>query len=541
MKRTGFWTATVSVLAALCLLMSIIGCDHGSSGSPDSGTTLQGQIDAAAAGSTVILNTSYTGTSITISKALTVNGSGIQNLSITVNANVANNVTLTNFANASVTVTSGNQAHSAVARNAFAARSANGGDDAAGPRELGDDNPKLRLEDSSFTDITVEDDVTLLLGKDGDKVDVEELTLKGDVDDFVLIENDDDDEAAGDKSRIETLTVEAGVGEVDLVGARFADLEFEGDFTDKVDFYYDKNGEQAEADFKARLAEAAAQAEAMDVCAVRNGSGVYKVTVSKAAIAAAQGARQGGQAGTFGSVSIMLMTDEQMAAYLASIPTNPDPQYPICIGPNEETGWNWASKDQPYFDICYTGSYLFNTEDEGFFAVSGDMQYTLHEDGEGGYDSEYYDNYRCYSTDALCSECDGNDFTIWLDMSNLRKSDLNTCAFKANGHDDEYYLTPNKITEIDLEGYKPYIALDFSMYHEIQSPDGNMMNLDQEKADAKAYFGTALNNVQIQVPISKTNPNIGSRYVFMFPMETAAAYPSESAIWEQIPCPPHNN
>lgn len=546
MKRTGFFAAMASLLIVFCLLMSITGCGQDILAAGDG--TLQGQINAAHAGGSVTLNPSNTGTSITISKPLSVNGSGIQNLSVTVNANVADDVTLTNFPNATLTITnssSGNQAHSALIRSAYAARDAGGAGDDAKPRELGDDNPKLRLENSSFTRITADENVTLFLDAEADKVDIDLLELKNRVDEFVLIGNDDEDTAIDDKSRIEMLTVEAGVGEIDLVGGRFADLVFTGDFTDKVDFYYEEKSDyQAGEAFKARLAEATAQAEAMDVCAVRNGSGIYKITVPKEKIEAAQGTRQGGMAGTWGSISIMLMTDEQVAAFVASIPAQVDPQNPLWICPNEETGWNWATKEQPYFDICYTGSYLFNTEDVGLYAVSGDMQYTLHEDGEGGFNTEYYDYYRCYSTDALCSECDGNNFTIWLDMSNLRKSDLNTCAYKANGHDDEYYLTPNKVTEIDLEGYKPYIALDFSMYHEIQSPDGSWENFNQEKADAKAYFGTAKNNVhQIQVPISKNNPNIGSRYVFMFPMVPAASYPSEAAVWKQIDCPelPQNN
>lgn len=539
MKRTGICTATASVLVVLCLLMSISGCDHGSSGSSKTGKSLQSQIDAALAGSTVTLNASYTGTSISISKALTVNGSGIQNLSITVNAEVADNVTLTNFPNASLTITGGAQPHSAVvARSAFAARSASGGDDeGAGPKELGDDNPRIILENSSFDSITAEDDVTLILGNDEQRVVVDELTVTGRADEFVLIENDGDDTADGDKSRISTLTVEAGVSEVDLIGGRFDDLEFTGDFSDKVDFYYDKYGEQAAADFKARLAEAAAQANELDVCAVRNGSGVYKVTVPKASIEAAQGEWEY-DGRKRGSIFIMLLTDEQKAAFLASIPDGTNPEYPsiITVIPKDDLGWYWASIDQPYFDVGYTGTYLFNTDDEGLYAVSGDAD-SLYVAADDYY--ECFDNYRCYSPDAICSDCSGEDFTIWLDVSKLRKSDLNTCAYKADGYTDEYYCTPNKLTEIDLAGYTPYIAIDIVAYTELAVPDGNSDDVEQALEDAKTFFGEAINTTQIMTPVSKGNngAGIGIKCVYMFPMNAATAYPSE-AVWEQIPCPP---
>lgn len=544
LKKTRIISIAVTVILAVSMIVNFAGCSNDALATLDTGTTLQDQIDTAAAGSSVTLDPARPGDSITISKALTVNGSGIENLSITV---AANNVTLTNFTNASISYTngaSGNPAHSVISsRSVSVARHADGGETVS-PKELGDDNPKFYLENCTVDRLTAYEDVTIFLGRDNEKVEIEELELKDGIEDFVLIGKDEEDDADDAKSRIEKISVEAGIEEVNLVGGRLEDIEFKGVFDEKVDFYYEEKTNQATNEFKQKLEAAAAQAEAMDVCAVRNGSGVYMITVPKEKIAAAQRLLPA-DAGWGGSIFIMLMTDAQRDAYLATIPENPSTDYPGNLyvepvdGNDVHVGWPWATKNQPYFEVRYTGSYLFDLDDDAPHAVSGDRNHFYYEiDGEPH--EEFFNYYQSYSADAICSQCSGDDFTIYLDMSNLRKSDLNTCAFKAeDGTTDEYYCTPNKLTEIDLTGYKPYIAFDFMYYHDMLNPMGGDLNVPQERADAEVYFGQefgrALNEIQISVPISKLNQG-GGAYVFMFEMDEADSYPA-GASWEQIPVP----
>ncbi|MCQ2593490.1 MAG: hypothetical protein MJ188_11990 [Treponema sp.] len=482
----------VTALFSVLICGFILSCDTPAGSNPiqEDGTTFQSQLANAQAGSTITLNSANTGTSIVISKALTVDGNGIKNLEVIVNPEVAANVTLKNFVDATISIIGSG------VRSASKARKA--GDDPKAdskPREIGDENPKLYFEKCSFEKISAEKDISIYMEEDALKSTVKEIELKNGVENFVLIEDEDEALAKEKKSLIEKIIIEKGIKEVDLLGAYYKDIEFKGEFSaeDKFDFYYDEKGNQVEADFRAYLLEQEAKVAARDICTVKNGEGVYKFTIPTGEIDNLKN----------GAVSIILLKDNQKTAFLNSDMSN---------GPN----WKWASIDEPYFDITSSGYFKFETSDNSLHSICGDATSNYF----GASDStDYYEFFNNYSKEGICSQKTASGLDIYIDLSKLAKTDLATSAFKENGMDDVYYCQPNKLTLIDLKDYKPYIVIDSNKYCE----SGNMIDT------LKTSF-TFENSDVITFPASKSNGSGGIHNGFFTAMTAAQSYPDVSNV-----------
>lgn len=486
--------------------------DNNNNNGDNTPSALQQSIDAVQAGGSITLDNTLEGSSIVINKKLTVNGNGKENVNVTIKSDVANEVKLTNFVNATVTITGDNSA-----RKARLARAAEPEEISAKPKEIGEENPKLYFEECTFEKIIAEDDVTFYMEADLKKSTIKELELKDGIENFTIIEENSDDYEIAKKSLIEKLTIEKGVEEINLIGGYFNDIDFKGEFNeeDKVDFYYDEKGDQLKDDFKNKLVEAAAKVTPRDICNVKNGSGKYKFTIPAEKISKVNGA-----------LSIILLTDEQKTAFFSS-----------SFEPGVDFGWTWATIDKPYFEIGYTGFYKFNTEDSNVHAICGDSKQWGYCEGEIDY-TEYYEFYKNYTKEALCTQKVGNDLVLYLDLSNVLKSDLKTCAYKADGQTDEYYLNPNKITEIDLKGYKPYLVMDEDMFAMLQTGDENGWYITPEiEQEAKTFFNF-LNTSKLILPISKTNGNYQKlENVYVIGMEESTSYPDvKNVVYNFIPC-----
>lgn len=494
MKKIKYLLLSISVTL---LIFSFIGCsnassdnntsDNNSGDNSSSSTTFQSQLDAAQAGDSITLDESFSGSSITISKKLTVNGNGVQNLSIIINSDVANNVVLTNFVNATINIkdTSSSRNIRNISRSATDPESRK-------PKEIGDDNPKLYFENCSFDKIIAEDDISLYMKEDAYKSRIKEIELKDGVKSFVVIEDESENLEKDKKSSIDKITIEKGVDEVELVGGYYKDIEFKGDFTteDKVNFYYDEKGNQVESDFRAYLAEQAAKVNAKDICNVKNGKGIYKFTIPTDEI----------DDWNNGKVAIFLIKDSHKEKFLAS------------TGP----GWEWATLNEPYYEVSSTGYYKFETTDTNLHSICGnaDMNYFGSENT-----TDYYEFYANYSKEGICSQKTSSGLDIYVDVSKLLKSDLATCAFKADGN-DEYYCQPRKLTEIDLKDYKPYISFVNDFFNE-----------DPEFTNKITSSHISFVNSNILVfPYSKANGSIGIKNGYFANMTEISSYPDVSNV-----------
>lgn len=461
----------------------------------DDKVTFQSQLDSAQAGSTVTLNNANTGSSITISKGLTVDGNGIENLTVIINSEVASNVSLKNFVNATITISETNRS----ARNSRAitnSRNAAPEPTPSKPREIGDDNPKLYIENCSFDKIIAEEDVSIYMKEDTLKSRIKEIELKNSVESFVVIEDESENLEKDKKSAIDKITIEKGVDEVELLGGYYKDIEFKGEFAanDKVDFYYDEKGNQVESAFRSYLAEQSAKVNAKDICNVKNGNGIYKFTIPTSEVNNLND----------GKFTIALIKDTQKAKFLASDQSQ---------GPS----WPWASVEEPYFEISYTGLYKYDVSDTDVHAICGVA--TSNYFGATN-TTDYYEFYGNYSKEGICSQkTAAGDVVIYLNLSKLVKSDLATCAFAADGRNDEYYCQPRKLTEIDLDGYKPYIAIHANRYDEQM---GDITPL-------KSYY-TFENDETLLFPASKSNGSLGGLYGYFTSMDSVTTYPDVSNV-----------
>ena len=443
----------------------------------DTSSTRQQQIDNAAAGSTVTLNTSFTDTSITITKALTVNGNGISGLTVTVNSNVTSNVTLKNFVRANIVVkpvsaTNNNIRSARSARSAFIQQpvySANTNANANTEHfeKMGEDALPLKLEGCSIEKFDAEADVALYMESgDSKKSEIGELNLKAGVEEFTFIEMDkadkpettaDEKTPTADKSLVGELNIQGNdVEKINLIGGKFDDVNIADGFTgDAIDFKYDEEFADQFADFSSS-----------EKTAFFNNSKIAEKDVGVVEVAAAQAA---GDVYKFeipvddymkfdGLYTIVFMTDAQKTAL-------------------QSNGWIITSAvaniQNPIYAAIPTGTFKIDFE--------GDKSKPLTIFGsEGGYIDyaaafsrglPYYErqdvivleNYRNYNKKAFIAEADNTYVTIYVNMAEVRKEDIVICARSDN---EDYGEAGTKLTEISLAGYKPYISLNWGKFYE---------------------------------------------------------------------------
>ncbi len=519
------------VLLSIVLVAAVTGCsDDPAPATPSTGTTLQSQIDNATAGSTVTLDASYSGTSIVINKALTVNGNNISGLNVTVYSNVANNVTLRNFVNATVSVTTGGS-RSALARQYD---NAQGSDDEHFDK-IGEDSPKLKFEGCSIEKIEAETDLALYVDNGTAKSEIDEIKLKDGAEDFAFIEMDkaDKPETAGneatpttDKTKVGKLSIESDeIETINLIGGTFDDVDLADDFSgDPIEFNYDKEfADQLNFTGKDTFLGDNKIAEkdigVAEKTTTQTDNGIYNLVISQANFNQYCVPGQDGN----GRFAIVFMTDAQKNAITASTASDLNPWPGVATFSNPI----YAAIPAGFFaiDTQATGTFrtIYGTEyayvDYAAAYARGDDRYRLQ-------DVVVLEKYRNYNKEAFIAEVSGGNVTIYVNMTAIKKSDVLLCAFWEPDPDDTNAATKGgeagtKMTEINLDGYKPYLVI-------------NTMNKGEEIYNAfnssALHQGSATNAMTNMIPYGNAIKLTADYTVLYIPMEEANSYPPVSNV-----------
>ncbi len=464
------------VLLSIALAVSVLGCPSEGGQPSGGGTTFQSQIDNATAGSSVTLNRNYSGNSITINKALTVDGNGIENLTITIASNVSNNVTLRNFRNANVTVASSSR----MALDNRMARTANDTEEADKFAKIGDGDLPLHIEGCTIEKLDLGKDVALYLENGDEKSIIEELSLKEGVVDFSFIEFDENGKevadktatATAEKSKIEKLSIEDdGIAKINLIGGVISDVDFADGVTasDIGSLKYDKEfADQFGNEAKTALLDAvpATNKEDVGVAKHASASGVYKFTMTR------------DEFNTYnGNITIVFMTGSQKDTI-----TSHQGNFTYWTGTEgSSTLETVATYATPVYAAIPAGHFKVNeTTTNGLKSVQGsEFAYGdyAHAAANGHphwlerEDIVVLSHYRNYNKEAFIVDLGSSTVDIYVNTAAIKKSDLVVCVGSI-GDEDPKAEYGSKISEMDLSNYTPYLAVNRNTSGEISfSPD----------------------------------------------------------------------
>ena len=425
-------------------------------------TGFQSKIDSAASGGTVELEEGVVpaNSKITIAKPLTVDGKNVDGLTVEISADVSNNVTLKNFKNASIRVLTDSNTQSRYAGNN---RSADSSASADHFEKIGENSPKLKLEGCTVSELESESKLALYVDNGDKKSTIEEIKLKDGAEDFTFIEMDKADmpettvnEATetSKKTKVGKLSIESDeVGKINLIGGTFDDVALADDFAGKIDFKYDKEfADQLNFTSKDTFL-GDSKIEEKDIAIVdslASGSGIYKFSIPVEYYMLFDG-----------YYTVVFMTDAQASALAAAAPPFSIPK-------------SVANMENPMYAAIPTGTFKIDFE--------GDKSKPLTIfGGEGGYIDygaaysrgllDYYEkqdivvleNYRNYNKEAFIATVDSSNVNIYVNMAEIRKSDIVICAQSDEGG---YGEAGSKVAEINLSDYKPYISLYWGQYRQ---------------------------------------------------------------------------
>ena len=420
-------------------------------GNTDSTTTidaaalsaLQKKITDAKAGSTVTLQAGKVaaGSSISISKAITVDGKGIDGLTVKVSSTVKDNVVLKNFKNASLKIEK-----TASASRAVSAHDAEN-EDGEKIEKFGDDALPLRLEGCEIKEFIAEDEVALYLGTGDEKTVIEEMNLREGAEKFTFIENDDGIKAE-DRSSIGTLFIEDGLKEINLIGGSFDDVDFADDFADKkLEFNYDAEFDQFKDDSFMEKSFVEEKDIAIADYEATNGKGVYKFEMTKADFNKLNG-----------YMGVIFLNEEQAEAATGTLDLNTfqkkatyeTPMYNMSIMGAFRVKDNRATGLQPLYGR--NSSYL--DYNEAFFGNNfRDFVRKI-----------YLDNYAIYSKEAIIIDIGEEKVTLYVNMAAIKKQDVTINITPNYGEEGAaptgIFEGGSKFTRVDLTGYKPYFIID---------------------------------------------------------------------------------
>ena len=426
-------------------------------------------IGKAKAGDTVTLSAGKVpeNASITIDKALTVNGNGIDGLTVNVSSAVKDNVVLKNFKNAKIEIVKPKVSASA---RAVSLNDTISEDGEKRIEKFGDEALPLRLEGCTIEEFRAEDDVALYLGTGDDKSTIDDLILKKGAENFTFIENDADT-SKEDRSFVEKMYFEDGLKEINLIGGTFDDVNFADGYADKkLEFYYDAEFEQFKDD---SFMEKNAFVEEKDIAIAdfdtTNGKGVYKFEMTTADFNKLNG-----------YMGVIFLNDEQAKA---------------CTGNfSLETFQRKATYDTPMYNMSIMGAFRVKERTEGLQPVYGrNTSYLDYNEAFFGNNFRdyvrkiYLDNYQIYSKDAVVIDIGKEKVTLYVNMAAIKKQDV-TVNITPNYEDTTeaaagIFEGGSKLTKVDLTGYKPYFIIDTG----VQDEEGNSMVGESSKEFAFLY------------------------------------------------------
>ena len=449
------------------------GASDGTETALTANTALQKLITDAKEGGSVTLTAGATGTGtyISINKALTVDGSNIEGLTVVVSPNLTSKVTLKNFKKAKVKVGTVDTA----ARFISHARGAEepGKDDVLPPpvdvdnpdgapeehlKTIGDDALPIQIEGCTFETFETEKEIALYMESGEKKSEIEELKIKEGAEDFTFIELDKDETKLEEKSKVGDLIIEDGVEKVSLVGGTFDDVNLADDFSGKVDFKYDKEFEdQFGEEFDKEKFFEDSKIEEMDVAIADNNetklSGVWKLELNKTDLDYFNG-----------YVSIVFLNETQVKILTRQAPYD-DESKPI-----ETYAYELFNAENPIYCLTSFGDFKYDSESKeslrtvfgsepAIWVVSGYDEFGQPEFGQINFDQ--YPNYR---RESVVVKVTDEKVTYYVNLDEIMKSDL---LIGANTEKTPIGGPGSKLSAIDLAGYKPYFAVDFGKFCDV--------------------------------------------------------------------------
>jgi len=530
------------LFSILVLGVTLIGCQNGINEPNNSNKTenkdtkvetevaatgLQSQIDSAAEGASVKLSagSGVTGNSITIKKAIILDGDGIENLYINVNSKIANNVTIKNFKNAKIKISNTEQSRSA------GDEKEEGAEEADSIKKSGEDALPIHLEGCTVDLLETDTDLALYMENGDKKTEIKELSLKEGVEDFTFIELDQaetekggDATATEDKSKVEKLKLEdEGIEKVNLVGGSFGEVTFTDDFTDdsEVKFNYDKefSDQFEDKDFMEEDFVKEKDIGLAEKTLAENESGVYSFTISKDLFDIVNG-----------GIFISFLTDSQAEAISTQ---------------GHEAVWGLdgplvASYENPIYATMPTGPFKVTEGDTGLKTVYGtEWCYVDYAHAYArGLISTYMnddivelDYYRNYNKEAFIADVKEDEVIIYVNMAKVRKDDVIICVNQG----EAYGENGTKLSEISLDGYKPYLCVDQDIIQKALEAEENISQeaLETLQMEVNPF---AITNEGESHPITLSLPygdtiKMSHEVMNTFsPMTAAEAYPDVSTI-----------
>ena len=538
----------ISVLFTVLLGAVVVGCDKGDGisnpvNSDNSENAYQALLDEAASGATVTLpkGTVPAGTSIKITKPLTVDGNNLEGLAITVSSSVADKVLLKNFKKAVVKVGAPSSTNASVrtARNDAAASSNTVEKDF---KKLYDNSFPLHIEGCTIDKLESDTNISLYLGNGEKKSEIDEIKLKAGVEEFSFIEMDiadrpettaDEATPLAEKSKVGELVIENGVEKVNLIGGTFDDVTVADNFSGEIDFKYDKDFEnQFSEGFNKEAFFEKPSIEAKDVGIVeKTGTGnVYSFTMSKEDFIA-----------TNGFVTILFMTPAQkqwMDEHNGSV---------TAIGPRTtETFYetiSCATLENPIYLMAPTGAFTVEDPENavGLKTIYGsEWCYVDYARAWARGLKWYYEDedivrlekYRNYNKEGIITEFNGDTVTIYVNVAAIRKEDVILCNGEYDSDTEQINEAGTKVSDINLDGYTPYFGIDLGS----GSPVYQNKGFDESHGDARPSFYAQFGNVYCVI---ENPPALYGNVVKMlslqmdlvlYHMESNASYPDVSDV-----------
>jgi len=453
--------AKIFVLLSFLGSMVYLGCDNEALQKPTSepvspeNISIQDQLDNASDGDSITLNSLSSEKSIVINKALSVDGNGLEGLTIQISSEVSNNVKLKNFKNATLQITDNSDKSNRSAGNDNEAVKSDDSE-LGGFKKCIDNALPLFLEDCTIKSLETEENIAIYLEGNSKKSEIEELTIKEGVESFSFIENDKDI-SDSDKSSVEKFNIENGVKDINLIGGSFESVSFADDISEDINFNYDAAYNQFDDSLLSEIKEKEC-IEAKDIALAENTeeeekNGIYKFEITREAFDSLNG-----------SFDILFLTEEQVKAITSY-----------------EDILDYAATmtyESPAYDMSVMGPFCVekNSEDSvenGLHAIYGSApsyydyeQYTILD-----YKEVFLDKYMSYSKEAVVFDVGEESVTLYINKNAIKKSDLIICTgFSDNELDEDGNLIigkaegGSKLSEIDLADYQPYLGVNTSAF-----------------------------------------------------------------------------
>ena len=470
----------ISVLFTVWLGAVVVGCDKGDGisnpvNSDNSENAYQALLDEAASGATVTLpkGTVPAGTSIKITKPLTVDGNNLEDLAITVSSSVADKVLLKNFKKAVVKVEAASSTNASVrsAHKTNKSDSTSASTEEKDFKELCDDALPLHIEGCTIDKLESEADISLYLGNGTQKSEIDEINLKAGVEKFSFIEMDNADKPEtteneatplSEKSKVGDLIIENGVEKINLIGGTFADVTVADNVSGEIDFKYDKDfadqfgeGFNKEAFFEKSVIDA----KDVGIAEKTGAENVYSFTMSKENFIR-----------TNGNLTILFMKpshkewmDEHDGRVTAIGPRTTDDFYETI---------SCATLENPIYLMVPAGGFTVEDPENavGLKTIYGsewcyvDYARAWARGLKFSYEDEdivRLSKYRNYNKEGVITKFEGDNVTIYVNAAAIRKEDVILCNGEYDSDGIHITKAGSKVSDINLDGYTPYFGIDF--------------------------------------------------------------------------------